>query len=234
MRKELPKVTCIIPAFNEEKTIGNVLETVAASPLINEIIVIDDGSTDKTANKAAEKIPLDKVIKHKKNRGKADALITGAKAAKNPILFFCDADLIGLKKAHLKELIEPVTKGEVRMVVGAQEYMNTFKESRAYQKLLESARGESALDEFTKGLGGEKVIFKTDFLSTPNIKNSRYGVEQKIVAHFKKNQIPFKYHVLEGVRHVWKFKKWGLSKGAKKEIRALLTFARQRIEAKKS
>jgi hypothetical protein len=57
-------------------------------------------------------------------------------------------------------------------------------------------------------------------------------VEHKIIEHFKKNKIPFEYHVLDGVRHVWKLKKWGLSKGAKKEIKALLTFAKQRVEKK--
>lgn len=215
--KSKPKVTCIVPAYNEAGRIENVLPTLIASPLINEIIVVDDGSNDGTGEIVKKSFPNLKLIKKAKNEGKANAMITGAIKAKNPILFFCDADLTGLTQDHLKKLILPVVCGKLRMAVGAQEYMNTFKTSSG-----------KPMTEFVKTLGGEKVIWKKDFLAIPNLLNSGYGVEQKIIAFFKKENWPFDYFVLNGVGHYHKIKKWGF-KGALKEIKAIINFIYQKL-----
>ena len=69
------KISCIIPAYNEESTIRNILETLKKVRSIDEIIVVDDGSTDRTYKYA--KSEGVKVARHKKNRGKGAAIITG-------------------------------------------------------------------------------------------------------------------------------------------------------------
>jgi len=144
-------------------------------------------------------------------------MITGAKKARNPILFFCDADLTGLTQDHLKKIILPVVDKKIRMAVGAQEYMNTLKKSP-----------DKPMTEFIKKLGGEKVLWKKDFLAIPGLLNSGYGAEQKIVAFFEKENWPFEYFVLRGVGHYHKIKKWRV-KGMLKEIKALFTFGYQKL-----
>ena len=215
--KNRPKVTCIVPAYNEAGRIENVLPILIDSPLIDEIIVVDDGSSDGTGEIVRKNFPNLKVIKKAKNEGKANAMITGARKAQNPILFFCDADLTGLTQDHLKKIILPVVNGEIRMAVGAQEYMNTLKKSP-----------DKPMTEFIKKLGGEKVLWKKDFLAIPGLLNSGYGIEQKITAFFEKENWPFKCFILNGVGHYHKIKKWRVQ-GALKEIKALVTFAYQKL-----
>jgi len=218
----MKEVSCIVPAYNEEKGIAAVLTVLGQSPLINEIIVVDDGSRDKTAAVVKEKFPQVKLIIHRQNRGKADALYTGVEHSRYPILFFCDADLIGLQVNHLEQLIAPVASNETRMVVGTPEYMNTLEKKKS---------GTVEMNDFVMGLGGQKVLAKKDFLAIGGLKSSGYGIEQKIIAHFRQRGWPIRYEVMYGVGHVHKIKKWGLI-GLVKEAKAILTFAYQWLVTK--
>lgn len=112
------KVTAIIPAYNEALNIANVLEVVTGSPDIEEIIVVNDGSTDKTLaeiKKFKEKI---KIINYPKNKGKGYALKQGLKAANEELVLFLDADLIGLIENHLKKLKKAIFAKPNDLVIG--------------------------------------------------------------------------------------------------------------------
>ncbi|OGM12142.1 hypothetical protein A2Z22_03570 [Candidatus Woesebacteria bacterium RBG_16_34_12] len=194
------KVSCIVTAFNEEKNVSNVLEVLIKSPLLDEIIVVDNGSKDSTAQIVKDKFPKIRLITKKNNQGKAGGMFLGAKKAKDPILFFCDADLTNLQIHHIEKLILPVIKGKTRMVVGAQEFMNVFKK-----------QSDEKMTDFIQGLGGEKVLFKKDFFAIPDIQSSKYAVEYKIINFFEKNNWPFKKIILKKVGHVHKIKKWGIN-----------------------
>jgi len=93
-------ISVVIPAYNEERRIGPTLEKVygyfnSESPDF-EIIVVDDGSKDKTvseAEKFSETYPRVKLLRHKKNRGKGAAVRTGVMASKGKLVLFSDADL---------------------------------------------------------------------------------------------------------------------------------------------
>ena len=103
--------TAIVPVFNEERTIKNLLSTLDNSVLIEEIVVVDDGSTDSSLEKIKrfEREILGKleVISLRKNLGKAGAVRTATKHLKTDILFFCDGDLIDFKKEHIKQILKP-------------------------------------------------------------------------------------------------------------------------------
>jgi hypothetical protein len=88
-----------------------------------------------------------------------------------------------------------------------------------------------------KGLGGEKVLWREDFLRIPGIAGSGYGVEQVIISYFKVHDLPFMYHILRGVGHLWKLDKWGIKRGLPKEIGAFVImgwqFLLSRIRARR-
>ncbi len=90
---ELPRVSVIIPAYNEEKSIAKTIESILKSDYPDfEVIVVDDGSKDDTL-RIAENFSSDKVrVFHKKNGGKGTALNFGIKKAKGKIIFTMDAD----------------------------------------------------------------------------------------------------------------------------------------------
>lgn len=109
-------VSCIICAYNEADKITNILKAVHGHPLLSEIIVVNDGSTDDTAA-LAEAIPDVTVISYPTNRGKTYALSQGIAAAKGDYLMLIDADLDGLTAADIHALAEPVTGGRAQVSI---------------------------------------------------------------------------------------------------------------------
>ena len=93
-------ITAIIPAYNEERTLGRVLSVVTQVEQIHQIIVVDDGSTDDTAAVAQTWQAQDNRVilqQMRCNGGKGGAMFAGARMAQNDLLLFLDADLLGLR-----------------------------------------------------------------------------------------------------------------------------------------
>jgi LmbE family N-acetylglucosaminyl deacetylase/glycosyltransferase involved in cell wall biosynthesis len=117
----IPEVAVIVPAHNEADNIVSVLSALSNVDLISEIIVVDDGSCDGTANKVQDAAGLDKrirLIRHFRNLGKGQAILTARNATKAPILLLLDADLAGLKPMQVLSLIEPVISRKMDMTLG--------------------------------------------------------------------------------------------------------------------
>jgi glycosyltransferase involved in cell wall biosynthesis len=113
-----PKIAAIIPVYNEAKRIGRVLEILTRIPLLNEIIVVDDGSTDNT-EEVIKSFNV-KYLKNPTNQGKGIAMQNGVNATKADILFFCDGDLDGLNEKIVEEILNPVIEGNVDMFIGVR------------------------------------------------------------------------------------------------------------------
>jgi len=119
MNENTKAVTCIIPAYNERRTIAGVIETCLKIPEINEIIVVNDGSKDDTLAELKPFTKKIKIINLDKNHGKGYAIVQGIKAACNSHLLFLDADLINLEPHHLYSLIQPVVDNRADMTIGS-------------------------------------------------------------------------------------------------------------------
>jgi glycosyltransferase involved in cell wall biosynthesis len=109
-------VSCIIPAYNEAARIAQVLAPVIGHPLIDEVIVIDDGSTDATSAVVAA-IKGVRLITLPRNIGKTAALAHAIAEAQGPLLLLVDADLIGLSPKDLTALIRPVLNGKADLSI---------------------------------------------------------------------------------------------------------------------
>ncbi|MGZ7134452.1 MAG: glycosyltransferase [Methanobacterium sp.] len=103
-------VSIVIPAYNESSSVGNIIKIVKKLDIVNEVIVVDDGSTDDTAAIAEKEGAI--VIKHATNSGKGAALNTGFKNSKGDIVAFIDADLKNLTSDQVVKIIEPILDGK--------------------------------------------------------------------------------------------------------------------------
>lgn len=195
-------ITAIIPAYNEEQTIGNVLDCVTKVGEITQIIVVSDGSTDRTAEVAATyDIEL---IDLAENVGKGGAMKAGMERCKNENVVFLDADLIGLTKKHVQDLILPVIKNEADMTIGI------FKNGRIVTDLAQKV---------TPYLSGQRAVKKSLLDKIPNIDISRYGVEVALTKFVEKNDISTMEVYLEDMTHVTKEEKLGLIKGVQARLK---------------
>ena len=109
-------ISVIIPAYNEEGRIGNVLSPLIGLELIKEIIVVNDGSNDNTSEEA-KKYPV-KVIDIEHNKGKGAAMKEGLIYSSGEWILFLDADLKGLSKEHIVSMIDCIQEKDVDMVIG--------------------------------------------------------------------------------------------------------------------
>lgn len=195
------RVAAVIPAFNEEETIADVVSVCVRVPEIEETIVVDDGSTDETAARA--KAAGARVISHAENRGKAAAMKTGFEATTAPVLLFLDADLIGLQPDHLQDLLRPVLAGEADMTVGV------FGDGRVATDLAQMV---------APYLSGQRAIVRSVlagmFQQEPDAEQVRFGIEVAITKYVRSHGCRVVEVVLEEMTHRMKEEKFALMKGA--------------------
>ena len=116
-----PHIAAILPTFNEELNVSGVLGVLHASSILDEIILVDDGSSDNTVNILYQAAATDdriQVIRHDKNRGKGQAIFSGWAATSAPIILLLDADLKNLAPEHINALLAPVIDHRADMTIG--------------------------------------------------------------------------------------------------------------------
>jgi glycosyltransferase involved in cell wall biosynthesis len=197
-------VSCIVPAFNEGPRIGNVLKVLCKTPSINEVIVVNDASTDNTLS-AINKFKHNKVLKIinlRENKGKSFSVACGIEKAKYDIILMIDSDLKGLTSEHINRLVDPVLKGNVDFTISLRE------NSLWIYKLLgiDFVSGERAIKR--KLLGNLHEIKKLD----------SFGLEVFVNNKLIKNRNKIKVIYLNGVSHARKSEKIGFYSGFIGEI----------------
>ena len=110
------KISCIIPAFNEAERIINVLNVLVHHPLVDEVIVVNDASTDNTRGTLEARSDII-LINHEKNKGKTQAVLTGIQKAKHTMVMLIDSDLIGLSEEAVTNLIKPILNDQADVTI---------------------------------------------------------------------------------------------------------------------
>ncbi len=209
-------VAAIVPAYNEEARIRRVLEVLVQSPSLDEIIVVNDGSVDGTAEAVqqfARAHPEKRVrlINLPTNRGKGGAMFAGATATEADIIAFFDADLIGLNPSHVESIIAPVREGAVAMAIGV------FRGGRFQTDIAQI---------LVPYISGQRALLRELFVEIPGIEGTRSGVEIALTLHFQRNRYPVAMVPITGITHTMKEEKLGFWRGALARLKMYLEIGR--------
>lgn len=202
----MASVSCIIPAYNEALRIGEVLSVATAHPLIREVIAVDDGSTDNTAQIIGS-FKRVRLIAQPRNTGKSGAICAGIRASACEHLLFLDADLIGLTEQDVTALLLPVINGTADATI--------------------SLRKDAFLPWRTIGLdylSGERVLHRDvlaghldDIEELPG-----FGLESYINELLIRRRARIEVVKWQSVGHVLKTKKYGVWNGIAGETRMMM------------
>lgn len=196
------KVTAVVPVYNEEKTVGGVLEVLTSNSEIDELLVINGGSTDTTTQIIKKftnlKKPKVRIINFKTNEGgKGKAVREGTKNLKSDIIMLFDADLIGLKTCHVSQLLDPIVKGQAAMVIGLRDKGNALA---------------NLIMPYFPLTGGERAFVAKvfmDIMRSPLTEG--WGLESVMNDYCKKKKLKVAKVKLDGMDHIGlQTKKYGL------------------------
>ena len=173
-------VVAIIPAYNEEKALADVIGKTLGH--VDEVIVVDDGSSDKTSEVAIEAGA--RVIKHSVNLGKGEALKSGFKAiGDDSIIITIDGD--GQHNpSEIPDLVRPIIEDGADLVNGSR-YMNGPEENtpayrRVGQKVLDIATNISAGTKVTDSQSGFRA-FSPQSKNVFRFKDTGFGIESEML-----------------------------------------------------
>ena len=222
------KLSVIIPVYNEEKNIEEIVKRVQATKLVSEIIIVDDYSQDGTRDilKGLDGKRKVRVIFHEKNQGKGGAVVTGMGTAKGDILLIQDADL-EYDPRDYPALLQPIEEGLADVVygsrfLGAAHRVTMFWHQVANKLLtfMTNIMYDSILTDMETGY----KVFRREVIEGMKIRSKRFNFEPEFTAKILKR----KYRIFEvpitfNPRDYSEGKKIGL-KDAFEAVWALLRF----------
>lgn len=201
-----PRLSVVVPAYNEEATLEMVVERLSHVPHLYEIIIVDDCSTDHT-NQIAESLHLAnpsvvKVIRHKKNAGKTEALKTGFAATTGNIVIVQDADL-EYDPGEIEHVIDPIARGLADAAFGSRFQVRRAARVLYFYHYLAN-QGLTFLSNLFTNLNLTDVetgykAFRGDIIRNMVITSSGFGFEIEVTAKIAKlkciiYEVPISYY----------------------------------------
>ena len=236
-------LTLVIPAFNEARTIGTVLDRVFSFlPGVHEVLVIDDGSTDDTPDVVQQYSahePRVRLFRHKSNQGKTAALRTGFAAATGSSVVVQDADL-EYDPREIPHLIAPIEEGKADVCLGSRFLVRRAGRVLYYRhflanKFLTFVNNVLTDLNITDVETGYKAC-RTEIARNMTIESSGFGFEIEFVAKCKKigariYEVPISYYgrtyeegkkigLKDGLDALWYSIKFNLLTGVERSFHA--------------
>jgi len=191
----MSNIAAIVPAYNEEKTVADVVKPLVASKLFSEVIVISDGSTDGTA--AAARMAGAEIVHELPMRGgKSHALEHGMAHTDAEFVAFFDADLVGFRSEHAAAIVEPVLAGKLAMCVG-------WRDRNAFSNFTQ---------RFLPLIGGERAMRRDIFENIPERFIHGFMIEAATNYYCRANDLPYGATLLKGLTVRTKYQKVGWAK----------------------
>lgn len=202
-------VSVVIAAFNEAATIADVVAVPLAHDAISEVIVVDDGSSDGTAEIASKAGA--RVVRFERNAGKARALDAGVKLARDDVILFLDADVTGLDPEKLTRIMQPVVEGRHEMYVGVRARRTIWL---------------NWLLRIAPILGGERALTRRLWEAVPD--GHKHGFQIEIALNYTAKQFErgMGFELVDGVVHRIKEQKYGIRSGFLRRIRMMVDLVR--------
>ena len=214
----MPKLSIIVPVYNEEKELPKVIEAFLAAPcpIEREWIFVDDASTDGSLA-VLERMRSQysfRVIHLERNQGKGAAVIRGIKESTGDIIMVQDADFEYDPK-EIPLLIQPILEDRADVVFGSRFKHSTLQVHRTYHYF--GNRLLTILSNMMSGLYLSDMetcykVFRADLLKSMNLVSKRFGIEVELSAYVAKTharlyEIPISYYPRtrrEGKKINWK------------------------------
>ncbi|MFI5274735.1 MAG: glycosyltransferase family 2 protein [Ktedonobacterales bacterium] len=193
-------LSVVIPVYNEQATIVEVIWRVLAQSLVTEVLVVNDGSTDETASALGNVTwpPIVRLLTHARNQGKGAAIRTGVAATTQAVIIVQDADL-EYDPADYPAILRPILAGQADVVYGSR-----FLLPRPYAFWLDLAN--RCLTLATNVLYGVRLTdmetcykaFRAEVLQRVRIRSDRFDFEPEITAkvlrqHLRIVEVPIAY-----------------------------------------